>query len=184
MSRTVFVTTTPRFRSMFQQLTLPNLFNSGRVFSVRPSITYDTRDNRLFPSSGIFLQGSTELASQAFGSEFNYLRHRFTGRFYYPLGGASPGQPGSGFVLKLNTKWGLITSPDPQGVPIFQRYFLGGILDIRGFYLRTIGPRLPLTSTRDPNSPPISNGANVGANMEAYANLELAFPILDTVRIR
>jgi outer membrane protein insertion porin family len=87
-------------------------------------------------------------------------------------------------VLKLNTEWGLITSPDPQGVPIFQRYFLGGILDVRGFYLRSIGPRLPLTSTLDPNSPPIANGANIGGNMEAYENLELEFPIIDKVGIR
>jgi outer membrane protein insertion porin family len=181
---TFFGTSTPGFTNVFQSLPLANLFNSGRVFSLRPTLTYDTRDNRLFPSSGVFLQASTELASELFGSEFNYLRHRFTGRFYYPLGGATPGQPGSGFVLKLNTEWGLITSPDPQGVPIFQRYFLGGILDVRGFYLRSIGPRLPLTSTLDPNSPPIANGANIGGNMEAYENLELEFPILDKVGIR
>jgi len=181
---TFFGTSTPGFTNVFQSLPLANLFNSGRVFSLRPTLTYDTRDNRLFPSSGVFLQASTELASELFGSEFNYLRHRFTGRFYYPLGGATPGQPGSGFVLKLNTEWGLITSPDPQGVPIFQRYFLGGILDVRGFYLRSIGPRLPLTSTLDPNSPPIANGANIGGNMEAYENLELEFPIIDKVGIR
>jgi outer membrane protein insertion porin family len=175
---------TPGFSSVFQQLPLANLFNSGRVFSLRPTLTYDTRDNRLFPSSGIYLQLSSEVASKAFGSEFNYLRNRFTGRFYYPLGGATPGKPGSGFVLKLNTELGIITSPDPQGVPIFQRYFLGGILDIRGFYLRTIGPRLPLTSTLDPNSSPIPNGANIGGNLEGYENLELEFPILDSVGIR
>src|SRR5580658_712487 len=175
---------TPGFSSVFQQLPLANLFNSGRVFSLRPTLTYDTRDNRLFPSSGVYLQLSTELASKAFGSEFNYIRNRFTGRFYYPLGGAVAGQPGSGFVLKLNTELGLITSPDPQGVPIFQRYFLGGILDIRGFYLRSIGPRLPLTSSLDPNSPPIANGADIGGNLEAYENLELEFPILDKVGIR
>jgi outer membrane protein insertion porin family len=181
---TVFGASTPAFGSVFQQLPLANLFNSGRVFSLRPTLTYDTRDNRLFPSSGMFLQLSTELASHYFGSEFNYWRHRFTGRFYYPLGGALPGQPGSGFVLKLNTEWGLITSPDPQGVPIFQRYFLGGILDVRGFALRTIGPRLPLTSMLDPNAPPIPDGADIGGNLEAYENLELEFPILDKVGIR
>ncbi len=180
---TLFGTSTPGFASVFQQLPLANLFNSGRVFSLRPTLTYDTRDNRLFPTSGIYLQASTELASEAFGSEFNYLRHRFTGRFYYPLGGGT-GQPGSGFVLKLNTELGLITSPDPQGVPIFQRYFLGGILDVRGFFLRSIGPRLPLTNTLDPNSSPISNGANIGGNLEAYENLELEFPIIDKVGIR
>ncbi len=180
---TLFGTTTSGFSSTFQQLPLANLFNSGRVFSLRPTITYDTRDNRLFPTSGIYLQASTELASEAFGSEFNYLRHRFSGRFYYPLGGGT-GQPGSGFVLKLNTEAGLITSPDPQGVPIFQRYFLGGILDIRGFSLRSIGARLPLTSTLNPTSAPIANGANIGGNLEAYENLELEFPILDKVGIR
>jgi outer membrane protein insertion porin family len=173
----------PGFVSVFQSLPLANLFNSGRVVSLRPSITYDTRDNRLFPTSGIYLQASSELAANYLGSEFNYLRHRFTGRFYYPLGGGN-GSPGSGFVLKLNTELGLITSPDKQGVPIFQRYFLGGILDVRGFFLRSIGPRLPLTQSLDPNSPPIANGANIGGNVEAYENLELEFPILDKVGIR
>ncbi|HEY3822860.1 MAG TPA: outer membrane protein assembly factor BamA [Polyangiaceae bacterium] len=174
---------TPGFVSVFQQLPLANLFNSGRVASLRPTITYDTRDNRLFPTSGIFLQASTELASELLGSQFNYIRNHFTGRFYYPLGGGN-GMPGSGFVLKLNTDIGLITSPDPQGVPIFQRYFLGGILDVRGFYLRSIGPRLPLTSSLDPNSAPISNGANIGGNLDAYENFELEFPIIDKVGIR
>jgi len=179
----LFGTTTSGFTSVFQQLPLANLFNSGRVMSLRPTITYDTRDNRLFPSSGMYLQASTELASDLFGSQFNYLRNKVTGRFYYPLGGGT-GQPGSGVVLKLNVEGGLITSPDPQGVPIFQRYFLGGILDVRGFTLRSIGARLPLTSTLDPSSNPIANGANIGGNLEAYTNLELEFPILDKVGIR
>jgi outer membrane protein insertion porin family len=178
-----FLGAAPGFVSAFQSLPLANLFNSGRVLSLRPSITYDTRDNRLFPTSGIYLQASTELASNLFGSEFNYLRHRFTGRFYYPLGGGT-GAPGSGFVLKLNTELGVITSPDSQGVPVFQRYFLGGILDVRGFFLRSIGPRLPLTQSLDPNSAPIANGANIGGNLEAYENLELEFPIIDKVGIR
>jgi len=92
--------------------------------------------------------------------------------------------PGSGFVVKLNTQFGFITSPDPRGVPIFARYFLGGILDVRGFYLRSIGPRLPLNASLDVNAPPISNGANIGGNLEAYENLELEFPIIDKVGIR
>ncbi len=173
----------PGFVSVFQTLPLANLFNSGLVVSLRPTITYDTRDNRLFPRSGIFIQASSELASQYLGSQFNYIRNRFQGNFYYYLGGGGD-QPGSGFVIKLRTEAGLITSPDPQGVPIFQRYFLGGILDLRGFYLRSIGPRLPLTSSLDPNSPPISNGANIGGNFEAFENLELEFPIIDKVGIR
>jgi outer membrane protein insertion porin family len=173
----------PGYLSVFQRLPLANLFNDGRTISLRPTITYDTRDNRLFPSAGMFLQYSAELAAGVFGSEIEYLRHRFTGRFYYPLGGGN-GSPGTGFVLKLNTEFGLITSPSQEGVPIFARFFLGGILDVRGFQLRSIGPRLPLNSTLDPNSAPIPNGANIGGNLEAYENLELEFPIIDKVGIR
>jgi outer membrane protein insertion porin family len=178
-----FFGTAPGFTSVFQTLPLANLFNSGRVVSLRPTITYDTRDNRLFPTSGIFLQASSEISSELLGSQFNYIRNRFSGNFYYYLGGGI-GMPGSGFVLKLRTEAGMITSPDAQGVPIFQRYFLGGILDLRGFYLRSIGPRLPLTQSLDPTSAPITNGANIGGNLEAYENLELEFPIIDKVGIR
>ncbi len=178
-----FFGATTGYASVFQRLPLANLFNAGRTISIRPSLTVDTRDNRLFPTSGVYMSLSTELASSAIGSEIQFLRHRFTGRFYVPLGG-STGAPGSGFVLKLNTEAGLITSPTAQGVPIFARFFLGGIMDVRGYRLRTIGPRLPLNASLDVNSPPIQNGANIGGNLEAYSNLELEFPILDKVGIR
>jgi outer membrane protein insertion porin family len=171
------------YLSTFSRLPLANLFNDGRTISLRPTLTYDARDNRLFPSSGIFLQYSVEYANHIFGSEIEFLRHKFTGRFYYPLGGGN-GTPGSGFVLKLNTDVGLITSPSVEGVPIFARFFLGGILDIRGFQLRTIGPRLPLNGAVDPNSYPIPNGADIGGNLEAYENFEFEFPIIDKLGIR
>jgi outer membrane protein insertion porin family len=178
-----FFGSTAGFVSIFQRLPLANLFNDGRTISLRPAITYDTRDNRLFPTSGMFLQASTELATGLLGSEIEFIRNRFTGRFYYPLGGGS-GAPGSGFVIKLNTEFGVVTSPHPEGVPIFARFFLGGILDVRGYRLRTIGSRLPLNTSLDVNAPPIANGANIGGNMQAYENLEFEFPIIDKVGIR
>jgi outer membrane protein insertion porin family len=169
--------------NLFQRLPLANLFNAGRTVSLRPALVYDTRDNRLFPTSGIFLQGSTEFASSALGSEIEFLRHRVLANFYYPLGGQT-GAPGSGFVLKMRNELGLITSPSQQGVPIFARFFLGGILDVRGYRLRTVGPRLPLNNALDVNAAPINNGANVGGNLQAYSNLEFEFPIVDKVGIR
>ena len=178
-----FFGSTSGFISVFQRLPLANLFNAGRTISLRPALTYDTRDNRLFPSSGVFLQASTELATDYFGSEIQFLRHELIGRFYYPLFGQGE-QPGSGFILKMNNKVGLITSPSKEGVPIFARYFLGGILDVRGFRLRTLGPRLPLNSSLDVNASPIPNGANIGGNLQYYSNLELEFPIIDKVGIR
>lgn len=178
-----FFGSTSGFISVFQRLPLANLFNAGRTISLRPAITYDTRNNRLFPSSGLYLQASTELASSAYGSEIQFLRHEFTGRFYIPLFGQGE-SPGSGFILKMNNKVGLITSPSKQGVPIFARYFLGGILDVRGYRLRTLGPRLPLNESLDVNAAPVNNGANIGGNLQYYSNLEFEFPIIDKVGIR
>lgn len=178
-----FFGSTSGFVSVFQRLPLANLFSAGRTISLRPAITYDTRNNRLFPSSGVYVQASTELASSALGSELEFLRHELIARFYYPLFGQGE-QPGSGFILKMNNKVGVITSPLSEGVPIFARYFLGGILDVRGYRLRTLGPRLPLNSSLDVNAPPIPNGANIGGNLQYYSNLEFEFPIIDKVGIR
>ncbi len=162
--------------SVFQRLPLANLFNDGYTSSIRPSISYDTRDNRLFPKAGVYLSASTELATSTLMSDNEFLRHRLTGRFYYPLGG--------GAVLKANSETGLVTSPRADGVPIFARFFLGGIFDVRGYRLRTIGPRLPLNNSLDPNSRPVFNGANIGGNLMYYQNLEFEFPIVDKVGIR
>ncbi|MCA9597540.1 MAG: outer membrane protein assembly factor BamA [Myxococcales bacterium] len=162
--------------SVFTRLPLANLFNDGLTSSIRPALTYDTRDNRLFPTAGIYLRGSTELATPILASDNEFIRHRFQGRFYYPIG--------AGFVLKLNTEAGHVTSPSSEGVPIFARFFLGGILDVRGFRFRTIGPRIRLTRSTDPNSAPILNGANIGGNLMYFQNLELEFPIIDKVGIR
>jgi outer membrane protein insertion porin family len=162
--------------SVFRSLPLANLFNDGFTSSIRPSLTYDTRDNRLFPTAGVYVSASTELASSVLGSTNEFLRHRVTGRFYYPLG--------KGFVLKLNTEFGLVTSPSAEGVPIFARFFLGGIFDVRGFLYRSIGPRVGLTASTDPNSVPIPNGAPIGGNMQYYQNLELEVPIVDAVGLR
>ncbi len=162
--------------SAFNRLPLANLFNDGITSSLRPALTWDTRDNRLFPTSGVYLRGSTELALAELGSTNEFVRNRFTGQFYYPIT--------SGVVLKLNTQAGLVTSPSADGVPIFARFFLGGIVDVRGFGFRSIGPRAPLTSSTDPNSQPILNGANIGGNLMFYDNLELEFSLLEDVGIR
>ncbi len=173
-TRSIFGSTVPT--SSFRQVPLYNQFNDGLTSSVRPSLTYDTRDNRLFPTSGIYLSGSTELSLAEFGADTEFWRNRLTGRFYYPLGG--------GAVIKLNTEFGLVTSPSADGVPIFARFFMGGILDVRGFEYRTLSPRIPLTRTLDPNSAPEGLGARIGGNLMFYDNLELEVPLVEEVGIR
>ncbi|MGE5786490.1 MAG: outer membrane protein assembly factor BamA [Myxococcales bacterium] len=162
--------------SVFRRLPLANLFNDGVTSSIRPALTFDTRDNRLFPSSGVYLRASSEFANSVLGSQNEFLRHHLTGRFYYPLI--------SGLVFKVNAEFDHVTSPNPEGVPIFARSYLGGIYDVRGFRFRTLGPRVPLTSSTDPNSLPMSSGANIGGNLSYFQNIELEATILESVGIK
>ncbi len=160
----------------FQDIPLANLFNDGWTSSIRLTLSYDTRNNRLFPSKGTYNSASIEWATPYLGSQANFLRYNVVSRWYFPLG--------LGFVLKFNAEWGLIQSPDPQGVPIYERYFLGGIFDVRGYRRWTISPRLTLPESLDPNAGPSSSGGKIGGNMMVLLQAELEFPIIEAVGIR
>jgi outer membrane protein insertion porin family len=97
-------------------------------------------------------------------------------RFYRPLF--------SSVIFKMNVQGGLVMSRLERGVPLFERFFLGGIFDVRGYRLRTIGPRLQLPGSQDPNASLVPNGAVIGGNVQFFYNLELEFPILNAVGIR
>jgi outer membrane protein insertion porin family len=162
--------------NIFQRIPLPNLFLDGLTSSVQASVTFDTRNNRLFATDGVYASYSLELADEVTGSENTFLRHRAFARFYKEV---IPG-----FVLKLNTEWGLITSRLPQGVPIFERFYLGGIYSVRGFTLNSLGPRLGLPRNIDPNAAIPTDGVAIGGNMQFFYNLELEFNIIEAVGIR
>lgn len=166
------------FFQLYNFIPIRNLFRSGLTSSIRLSLQWDSRNNRLFPSSGVFATVSTEVADDTLASDNNFVRHRVNFRYYYPLIWK--------FVAKLNTEWGLITSPDSDGVPVFERYFLGGIQDVRGYSLQSLGPRLGIASSfNDPNFEFVqTRGAAYGGNMQFYYNLEIEFPIVEAVGIK
>jgi outer membrane protein assembly factor BamA len=40
----------------------------------------------------------------------------------------------------LNLVGGIIQAPEGRTVPLFERFFLGGIFNVRGFNRNTLGP--------------------------------------------
>ncbi len=146
----------------------------GFTSSVRLSLTWDSRDNRLFPTKGIYTSVSAEAADPYIGSERTYARQRYFGRFYYPLFG--------GLVLRLNTEAGLITSRKRVGVPQYERFYLGGILSLRGFQLQSVGPFAGIPSSLDPTAP--TTPYSLGGNIMLRSNLEVEIPILPSVGIK
>lgn len=153
---------------------LANLFNDGFTSSMRFSIQWDRRNNRLFPSKGFFHAVWAEFATDYLGSQNVFNRFGAFSRWYYPIWGP--------FIFKLNSQIGLIYSSNNQGVPIFERFFTGGIQDVRGFRPRSLGPRVSVPSSPDPNSPLFQ--FNKGGNKELVFNAEIEFPIFEKVGIR
>jgi outer membrane protein insertion porin family len=86
-------------------------------------------------------------------------------------------------TLRLKGEGGFITSRDPQGVPIFERYFVGGINDVRGFSLYSLGPKIQVPgSQQDPDS--ALSTFSIGGNLRVVGKAEIEVPIFEKMGIR
>ena len=85
-------------------------------------------------------------------------------------------------MLRLNTEAGLITSRKAEGVPLYERFYLGGILSVRGFPFNDLGPHASIPFRTDPNA---ANGSlRIGGNAMLRMNLEVEIPIVQSVGIK
>jgi outer membrane protein insertion porin family len=165
-----------RFTSGFRELPLAYLFKEGLKSSIKTTLAFDKRNNRLFPTDGSYNSASVEVASGYLGSDFEFTRYSLSSRWYFPLFWK--------FVFRLQGNWGLIHSHTPEGLPIVHRYRSGGIMDVRGFYPWSLGPRLSIPNKFDPNSEPLPYGINIGGNMRLTFNVEIEFPIVEIIGIK
>lgn len=161
-------------RSPLPQGSLANLTHSGWLSSWRISLAHDTRDDRMFPHRGWYNTASAEFAEPIFLSQSKFTRYEAAVRYFYPLP--------AGMTLRLKAEGGLITSRDPQGVPIFERYFVGGIYDIRGFGLYSLGPKILVPSSQGPDD--ALKTFSVGGNMRVIGKAEIEIPIFAQMNIR
>jgi outer membrane protein insertion porin family len=150
-----------------------NLFRGGVTSSVRASVSWDSRNNRLFPTGGWYHTIFAEYASQYTGSENKFVRWGGFARHYRQLWGP--------FVLKVNAEIGVTTSTDPLGVPISERYLVGGIYDVRGYAPRSLGPQLLVQRPGDVGASLTS--IPLGGNMQIIWNSEIEFPLFKKVGI-
>jgi outer membrane protein insertion porin family len=149
---------------------------NGRNSAINASISYDTRDNRLFPSSGHYHLASVEVSDRLLGADEGLENRRFQLylRYYYPL-------PLS-FVLKLNAEFGVVLARGSKEVAISERFFPGGIYSVRGFEPRGLGPTRKVADRGDPSS--ATREFTVGGNKQVIFNLELEVPLIEAAGIK
>jgi outer membrane protein insertion porin family len=153
---------------------LANLLRSGVTSSGRGLLSFDTRNDRMFPTKGWYNTLSGEVADTILFSQNIFTRYEAALRYFYPIWGP--------FVLRLKLEGGLIASRDARGVPIFERYFVGGIYDIRGFSPRSLGPVIHAPSEQSPDA--ALTEFRIGGNAQVIGNAEIEFPMFDKVGIR
>ncbi len=67
---------------------------------------------------------------------------------------------------------GYIASLDDKEIPIYARFFAGGLNSLRGFKPSSVGPIDPVT------------GEYLGGNKEILVNLELIFPLFEDIKMK
>ena len=124
------------------------------LYSLRPSLRFDNRNDPYAPNKGQYLEFAFE---QGWGN-FTFPKVTVEGRQYFTLGSRPDGTGKR--LLKLRGYFGA-TGPD---TPVYERFFAGDFLSLRGFAFRGVGPHVL--------------GVNVGGLMTALGSVEYQVPLL------
>ena len=126
--------------------------SSGVTFT----LTRDTTDDVIFPSSGSKNSASAEYTGGPLLGDVSYTRYGATSAWFFPLPLDT--------VIGVRGRMGAIRGNGGKEVPIFERYYLGGINSIRG--LREVGPTDPAT------------GDVIGGLTMLNFNVDYIFPLI------
>lgn len=130
--------------------------------AVRGGFSFDTRDNLFLTHRGARVDFSPYVAGGYLGGNTNIYGMSANASQYFSL-------PWD-LILLFNGEAGTVdTLPDSVRVPVYDRLYLGGPSNMRGYGFRKVGPK-------------DFNGVPVGGRSLARGTIELTFPILERVR--
>ena len=130
---------------------LTNQGGSRKVSKISPRVTYNTVNQPLYPTSGQRYSAGVGFAGA--GGNTNYTDFDLEGIWYFPIKG--PMSLGLRAMGQYTRPYGSTST-----LPIFEKIFLGGEYNIRGYDIRTVSPRDPTT------------GVVVGGNKALVFNAE------------
>ncbi|MBI5561051.1 MAG: outer membrane protein assembly factor BamA, partial [Deltaproteobacteria bacterium] len=134
------------------------------VSSVTTLIKHDTRDDIFFPREGDVMTASVEVAGGALGGTTNYVRYEGDAAKFFGLPWDT--------AFSIRGAAGRIQGFGGKAVPLYERYFLGGINSIRGFQSRSLSPKDPVT------------GELIGGDTKLVITSEFIFPLFPKENLR
>ncbi len=148
------------FNPLLVDSLLLNVNGRRTVSKISPSWVFNTVNQPLFPTSGTRYTAGIDIAG--IGGNTSYLQGRLEGIWYKQI------TRRMSFGMRAQARY-IRPRKETTVLPIFEKYFLGGEYDIRGFDLRTISPRDPGTS--------LVAGGNKSLVFNAEYYLDIASPI-------
>lgn len=137
-----------------------------RVSKLAPSLVHNTVDNPWQPNAGARYTLMTQIAGGPLGGELDFLKPRVELVRYFPH------TRKTSLGMRLEAAWlkayGDSALIDPEtgrnALPFYERYYLGGENQIRGYNLRSVGPR-------DDNGNLLGGNKYLLFNAEYYLNI-------------
>ena len=154
----------PRIRQNNPLLADSLLLSSGgrrTVSKIGPSFVYNTVDHPIFPNTGRRFTMSMDVAG--LGGNTKYVNPRAESIMYFK----HTGRTSVGFRAQAEY---IAPFGDTIALPIYEKLYLGGEYSIRGFDLRTVGPR-------------DTTGFVLGGNKSLLFNAEYLINIAGPVRL-
>ncbi len=122
------------------------------LFSIRPSLRFDNRNDPFAASKGQYIEMAFE---QAWGT-FTFPKVTIEGRQYFTLGSRPDGSGKR--ILTMRGFYGV----SGRDTPVYERFFAGDWRSMRGFYYRGVGPHVL--------------GVNIGGIQSLLGSIEYQFP--------
>ncbi len=132
--------------------------------AVKFGMIRDTRDRRTGARSGSENSISIKYAGGALGGDAEFTKVEGFSSWYFPLPWTT--------VFHVKGAAGQVWENEPGKLPVYERFFLGGINTIRGFEYGKASPIDPATGNR------------IGGDKMWYTNVEYIFPLLTEAGVR
>jgi len=138
-------------------LVVRDMIGENVTSSITLGIKRDSTDRPWDPHKGSINSFSFEYAGGPLGGDLYFNKYQARTAWYFPLPWDT--------VFLVQGRWGYVGQRSGGKLPVFEKFFLGGINTVRGFKYATISPRDPAT------------GDKIGGEKMMVYNLEYRFPL-------
>ena len=125
--------------TQFRSLAGPSALKGIQESYVMPSLTYDRTDNPINPTTGKAFSFTTKYEGGPLQGNVNSLTEIFTGKYFHPTYHHRN-------VIGFHAQVAQISGYGGKDAPPYNRFYMGGEYDVRGFEAYTISPFVAIPS--------------------------------------